>query len=97
MKGHVVVVRFDIFENYLIHFLDLVRANAKESIKEEGCLQFDISTNENTVFLYEIYNSKEDFILHTETDHYKYFKENTSNDVSNKLVETYTLDSHNLI
>ena len=97
MKGYVVVVRFDIFESNFIQFLELIRVNAKESIKEEGCLQFDISTNENTVFLYEIYNSKEDFILHTETEHYKYFKENTSNYVSNKLVETYNLDFHNLI
>lgn len=95
MEGYVVAVKFDIFENNLTHFLELVRANAKESIKEEGCLQFDISTNENTVFLYEIYNSKEDFILHTETEHYKYFKENTSNYVSNKVVENYILDFHN--
>ena len=96
MEGYVVIVRFEIFKEKFDDFIIMIEENAKKSIEENGCLQFDISVDKHNVFLYEIYKSKEAFDLHLNAYHYKEFQDKTTEYIKNKIVETYDLYSYNI-
>jgi autoinducer 2-degrading protein len=59
-------------------WLALARANANASLKEPGVQRFDICVSlddPNHALLYEIYESRDDWLLHCETPHFKIFVE----------------------
>jgi (4S)-4-hydroxy-5-phosphonooxypentane-2,3-dione isomerase len=64
-------------------FLELIRQNHEGSVKEPGCLRFDVLRQAVPVeegqpegfFLYEVYKSEDDFKAHQQTAHYFTFRE----------------------
>lgn len=93
MKEYVVTVIFNIDPESWEEFLTLLKKNAEETLKEPGCIQFDISNDmEYNVFLYEIYQSKEVFDQHVKTVHYDEFSKKASHMIKNKTVNKFTLN-----
>jgi len=89
MREYIVVVKFEIVDEKVDFFLEEVIQNAKDSLTEVGCRRFDVSIKDNVVFLYEIYNSEDDFNKHLETKHFNKFNETTSSYVAGKTVEIF--------
>ncbi len=74
----VILVEFTLPAARLARFLELVQANARQSLASEpGCRCFDVSTaqgdGEPTVLLYEIYDDLAAFQAHLALDHVKAF------------------------
>ena len=74
-------------------FMDLMLTNSQISLsKEEGCLQFDVCSDPdqpNVVFLYEIYSSRDAFMLHLNSDHFKTFDQESNSLIEQKTVNTF--------
>ena len=89
-----VCVTFKIFPGHWVEFKRLMNENASTSLSsEEGCLQFDVCTDEDRpceLFLYEIYSSREAFQLHLGTDHFMRFDAQVTNMIEDKQVATYS-------
>lgn len=64
-------------------FIALIRQNHEGSVQEPGCLRFDVLRQAAPVapdepegfFLYEVYQSEDDFKAHQQTAHYFAFRE----------------------
>lgn len=93
MAGFVVVVKFTVDIGKMDEFLTLLKENAKKSLEEAGCSTFEISRNQNDVFLYELYSTEEAFTYHLETDHFVQFDQATSDMVISKHVGKYYLET----
>jgi (4S)-4-hydroxy-5-phosphonooxypentane-2,3-dione isomerase len=89
---YVVTVEFTVKPQHREAFMQAMAANAHASLaREKGCTQFDVCTSEQDpchVFLYEIYQSKEDFQAHLATPHFAEFNQNTGMWIDKKLVQT---------
>lgn len=67
-------VDLEIVPAELERFLAALRENGAASIKEPGCLRYDIlqsATNPNQIFIYEVYESEAAVRAHRTTDHFK--------------------------
>jgi quinol monooxygenase YgiN len=77
MKGHMmfaVTVTFRIHTGRMDDFLPKMTTNARTSrAVETGCQQFDICRDGDTIFLYELYDSRAAFDAHLASDHFKSF------------------------
>jgi len=65
-------------EGLMQEWLRLAFANSRESLKEPGVQRFDVSVSHddpNRALLYEIYESRERWLAHCETPHFKAFVE----------------------
>ncbi|WP_340119621.1 antibiotic biosynthesis monooxygenase [Pelagibius sp. 7325] len=75
----VVTVVFKVKKDVVEAFRKAVQQQAKNSLtKEEGCERFDVcfdSDDPQGVFLYELYVDAAAFEAHTQTDHFKNFRE----------------------
>lgn len=91
----VVLVDFEIQQDYALDFLAAVKQQAQDSLKNEGgCLRFDVAVDNgsNTSFvLYEIYSDAGAFDHHLQTSHFKSFDHRTKAMVLEKRVRTLTL------
>ncbi len=72
------VIRAEHFvrEGHVQEWLELAFANARESLKEPGVQRFDVSVSQddpNHALLYEIYESRDHWLAHCETTHFKTF------------------------
>jgi autoinducer 2-degrading protein len=96
--GFVILAEFSIDPGAKARFLELVRANADASVREEpGCRRFDVLLPENgadKVTLYEIYDSPEAFQAHLATAHYAAFRDATANLCAEPAVRRFLLDEH---
>lgn len=89
MTKYVVTVKFIIKKDKSPKFIKEVIKNSRKSLLESGCERFDISEKENMIFLYEVYNTEDDFRNHIKTDHYNEFDKLTAQYVLSKSVEIY--------
>ncbi|MEM9278602.1 MAG: putative quinol monooxygenase [Pseudomonadota bacterium] len=89
-----VCVTFNIIPDHWDQFLKLMNENAANSLaNEEGCIQFDVCTDEacpHEAFLYEIYTSPEAFRLHLQSDHFRSFDLAVSSMIKDKHIKTYS-------
>ncbi|SHH38574.1 putative quinol monooxygenase [Pollutimonas bauzanensis] len=87
---YIVIVTFEIHSADFGKFLLLLRENARTSLKlEPGCHQFDVCADlaqENTVVLYEVYESEEAFDAHLSMPHFKAFDDLVKNMVRGKSI-----------
>ena len=70
----VLVVQVEIVPEKLAEFIEVMKFDAVESRKEEGCLRFDLlrdQSAENKFTFYEAYKNADAFAFHKETPHYK--------------------------
>jgi (4S)-4-hydroxy-5-phosphonooxypentane-2,3-dione isomerase len=74
---HIVHVQIKVKSEYINQFCEATIENAKNSIHEEGIMQFDFIKNidePDQFVLVEIYRSTSDQLAHRETQHYKVWK-----------------------
>jgi (4S)-4-hydroxy-5-phosphonooxypentane-2,3-dione isomerase len=91
---YIVTVLFKIQTAYYPQFLAEMRSNANTSVQvEPGCHQFDVceggSSDAPEVFLYEVYGSQADFLLHLASQHFLAFNALTAPWVADKQVSTF--------
>lgn len=88
-----VTVRFEIKPESAEAFLDLVRQNARASVRDEpGCHQFDVcvdAEHPSEVFLYELYDDRAAFGAHMTTTHFISFDAAIGPLVLSKDVRTF--------
>jgi len=78
-SAFVVIAQFRVKPAMLPAFLDAARDDARHSVADEpGCRQFDVvqlEGSDDTVFFYEVYDSRAAFDAHLETPHLARFRE----------------------
>ena len=70
---HVTLVQIHVIPGHVEAFIAATRANHAASVRETGCLRFDVlqSADDPAQFtLYEAYRTPEDAAAHKETGHY---------------------------
>ena len=73
-------VDLEIVPEHLTKFLEALKENGAASIKEPGCLRYDIvqsATNPNQIFIYEVYVNEAAVAAHRATPHFKKYLEAT--------------------
>tara|TARA_B100000902_G_C26505614_1_gene526057 strand:+ start:85 stop:393 length:309 start_codon:yes stop_codon:yes gene_type:complete len=93
-EQYIITVEFQLHSKEMMNgFLEHMNKNAAESLRlESGCLRFDVlipQDSSKTIFLYEIYKSKEAFQLHLNTEHLKNFTSNVKSLVALKTVRQF--------
>ena len=71
---YVNAVDLDIAPEHMAKFLEAIKENGANSVKEPGCREFNIqllASNPNHVFLYEVYDNEAALTAHRETAHFK--------------------------
>jgi quinol monooxygenase YgiN len=70
-------------------FMAAIKENGAASVKEPGCLQFNIqvvASNPDHVFLYEVYENEAALQAHRATDHFKKYQATVANMVAKREV-----------
>lgn len=70
---YVVCVTIKIKPDKVREFAEATRLNHEGSVREPGCLRFDVlqgAEDESQFFLYEVYRGPEDFDAHKRTAHF---------------------------
>jgi autoinducer 2-degrading protein len=70
-------------------FLEAIKENGANAVKEPGCREFNISVqanNPNHVFLYEVYDNEAALNAHRQTEHFKKFQATTANMIADRNV-----------
>lgn len=77
-------------------FRALIDANARQSCAQEpGCRRFDVLVpkgRDDTIMLYEIYDSRAAFEAHLQAAHYHQFDKASAAMVLSKVVQDFTLE-----
>lgn len=93
VEMYAVVVHLEIDADRAEPFMELMRANADASLRDEpGCLRFDICSDRSRpgdVFLYELYTDAAAFAAHQEMPHYAAFNEAAGDMIEGKIVDQY--------
>ena len=79
-------------------FLEAIKENASNAVKEPGCREFNITvlaSNPNHVFLYEVYDNAAALDAHRQTEHFKKFQATTANMVVDRNVRGMSLIAFN--
>ena len=74
---YVVTVTIFVKPGFLKGFIDATFENARNTRKEPANVRFDVSQAEddpNRFLLYEVYQTKDDFVKHQQTAHYLKWK-----------------------
>jgi autoinducer 2-degrading protein len=79
-------------------FLDAIKENGANAVKEQGCREFNITVlanNPNHVFLYEVYDNAAALDAHRQTEHFKKFQATTANMIVDRNVRAMSLIAFN--
>lgn len=74
---YVVGVNILVKPEFVNQFMEVALDNATNTRKEPGNIRFDVLRGDeepNRFFLYEVYQSREDFVKHQQTPHYLRWK-----------------------
>jgi quinol monooxygenase YgiN len=74
-------------------FLEAIKENAANAVKEPGCREFNVSVlanRPNHVFLYEVYDNEAALNTHRATDHFKKYLATTASMVADRNVRAMT-------
>lgn len=89
MTNWVIAVSYKVKADCKEDFIELLRQNAKNSLGEPGCLNYEAAIDGDEIFLYEKYKTKEDFNFHISQGYYKEYVDNTKPMLSEKIVKKY--------
>ncbi len=79
-------------------FLEAIKENGANAVKESGCREFNITVlanNPNHVFLYEVYDNAAALDAHRQTEHFKKFQATTANMIVDRNVRPMSLIAFN--
>ncbi len=92
-SAYINAVDLDIVPSEREKFLSALREDAAATVKEPGCLQFDVlmlANDPDHLFLYEVYENEAAFRAHRETDYYKRYEATTANMVAKRVTRPMT-------
>ena len=75
-------------------FLEAIKENGANAVKEPGCREFNITvlaSNPNHVFLYEVYDNEAALEAHRQTEHFKKYMATTKNMVADRSVRAMSV------
>jgi quinol monooxygenase YgiN len=75
-------------------FLEAIKENGANAVKEPGCREFNITVlanNPNHVFLYEVYDNEAALNTHRQTEHFKKYQAATANMIADRNVRAMSL------
>ena len=79
-------------------FVEAIKENASNSVKEPGCREFNvlvIANRPNHVFLFEVYDNAAALEAHRNTDHFKKFFATTGNMIADRNVRALSVIAMN--
>jgi (4S)-4-hydroxy-5-phosphonooxypentane-2,3-dione isomerase len=79
-------------------FLEAIKENGANAVKEPGCHEFNITVlanNPNHVFLYEVYDNAAALDAHRQTEHFKKFQATTASMIADRNVRAMSLIAFN--
>jgi quinol monooxygenase YgiN len=79
-------------------FLEAIKENGANAVKEPGCREFNITVlanNPNHVFLYEVYDNEAALNAHRQTEHFKKYQAATANMIADRNVRAMSLVAFN--
>ena len=79
-------------------FMEAIKENGANAVKEPGCREFNITvlaSNPNHVFLYEVYDNAAALDAHRQTEHFKKFQATTANMIADRNVRAMSLIAFN--
>jgi (4S)-4-hydroxy-5-phosphonooxypentane-2,3-dione isomerase len=79
-------------------FLEAIKENGANAVKEPGCREFNITVlanNPNHVFLYEVYDNEAALNTHRQTEHFKKYQAATANMIADRNVRGMSLIAFN--
>jgi len=79
-------------------FLEAIKENAANAVKEPGCREFNVTVlanNPNHVFLYEVYDNEAALNAHRQTEHFKKYQATTANMIADRNVRAMSLIAFN--
>jgi autoinducer 2-degrading protein len=79
-------------------FVEAIKENAANSVKEPGCREFNVlvlANRPNHVFLFEVYDNEAALASHRTTDHFKKFFATTANMVADRNVRAMSVIAMN--
>jgi (4S)-4-hydroxy-5-phosphonooxypentane-2,3-dione isomerase len=79
-------------------FLEAIKENGANAVKEPGCREFNItmlSSNPNHVFLYEVYDNEAALEAHRQTPHFKKYQAATQGMVADRSVRALSVIAMN--
>jgi autoinducer 2-degrading protein len=79
-------------------FVEAIKENAANSVKEPGCREFNVlvlANRPNHVFLFEVYDNEAALASHRTTDHFKKFFATTGNMVADRNVRAMSVIAMN--
>jgi quinol monooxygenase YgiN len=92
-SAYINAVDLDIVPSERERFLAAIAEDAAATIKEPGCLQFDVlmlANDPNHLFLYEVYESEAAFRAHRESEQFKKYAATTANMVAKRVTRAMT-------
>jgi (4S)-4-hydroxy-5-phosphonooxypentane-2,3-dione isomerase len=79
-------------------FVDAIKENGANAVKEPGCREFNITVlngNPNHVFLYEVYDNEAALEAHRQTPHFKKYQATTQGMVADRSVRAMSVIAMN--
>ena len=79
-------------------FLEAIKENGANAVKEPGCREFNITvlaSNPNHVFLYEVYDNEAALDAHRQTPHFKKYQAATQGMVADRSVRAMSVIAMN--
>ncbi len=79
-------------------FLDAIKENGANAVKEPGCREFNITvlaSNPNHVFLFEVYDNEAALEAHRQTPHFKKYQAATQGMVADRNVRALSVIAMN--
>ena len=82
-----------IIPSEMAKYVEAIKENAANAVKEPGCREFNVSVlanRPNHVFLYEVYDNEAALNTHRATDHFKKYLATTASMVADRNVRAMT-------
>jgi quinol monooxygenase YgiN len=74
-------------------FLEAIKENAANAVKEPGCREFNVSVlanRPNHVFVYEVYDNDAAVNAHLQSEHFKKYQAITANMIADRNLRVMT-------
>jgi (4S)-4-hydroxy-5-phosphonooxypentane-2,3-dione isomerase len=87
-----------IIPSEMAKFVEAIKENASNAVKEPGCREFNVTVlanRPNHVFLYEVYDNEAALAAHRNTEHFKKYMATTASMVADRNVRAMSVIAMN--